>query len=1310
MNKRLLQKEKTSQDILKASLHVFAIRGYFAATYNEISKIANVTNGLIVQRFVSKENLYIKLFNKVLLSNLPFINDFDGFDDALLLFIDSIKEIASNGKDDIAFVNNALNSLDNLPKECKTSLQKYLLDSSFEELLKEEIENKRISEKTPFDAFINILKQYVSFTFTLVNNNVALPPIENYLHLFKKWNFKLDSSPLENFNKISTSLVSDAGISSWYAEFEGDNDPKLFLEPRILKKMGIKDDSSPEFVYKFTTSHVSIGDKSVLKTAIERLLAGEIVEFSFHWTSPTTPDMGLRCFGRRVPTSKAIRLEGFLQNLTSVSFVRNRKNIISLIMKSISIDFDYVCYIHIGNTEEDDYIEEYKKSDFIDKIANNWEGKICFTDRINIALDKIVAPVDKEKFLQTMNRAQIVKQIRMNGVYSQKLKVQYLGSFYTYEITFIADHDDNGDLVGAICGIRMFNFHQESDEAQNNLNFILNKEERERKFNSLFAENLEAAYLVNLDNNSFEIFKRSESIVSRNRVVPDFEVYSKTCIENDVFYEDRQLLLQECKTDIIKERLQHQNSYSINYRDCSTGVPLYSKLRFIKAGNNLVAVGVQLIHQERFDEEENKDKLEAMIHEKDLIINEKNNIINSLNKNMSNLIVEVIDSHRENTATHSHKIREITSVLANQLMNDYPEFGLTKEDVYLIAEASNLHDIGKISIPDSILYKTEMLTDEEFEIIKTHSENGIKLIQKVRKYWKNSYYQIVSDVIKYHHERWNGEGYPEGLKGNEIPLSAQIVGLTDVFDALISKRIYKGPYDPDTAYMMIINGECGSFNPKLIESFKHCFKDMTNTIAQPVQEGINHFINNNDQNRFINSLDEHTLPALAQFTEQMPGGFFLYRKDDGQLLFFNDLMVKYFKCDNREDFIRHVNNSFKGIVHPDDFDEVNSQIESQLKDSPDSLDHVRYRIICKDGEEKYVDDYGHLVHSEKYGDVLYVFLLDVTANEIVKQGTTNLQRTKPKKVSSNPSQFKLLEGVRVLLVDDNDLSRFMTKDVIEEQGAIVSDFSNGYTALEEIKKVKPFDIILTDLVMPDMNGAEFAREVRQFEEGKDIRSPIVAITGEKTSELATEALNNGADGCMGKPISPAELARLLILSMKEHSTFIQRKLEKTLYTANIDALTHVKNISSYQDKIVQLTRTLEKNPYHQFGVIIADINQLKQENDTYGHDVGDIYIKNCSQLICNSFAHSPVYRIGGDEFAVILEDSDYKDAEVLFNKFLETVKASSKILYSKDGKASIAAGLAIYNREEDKTIQDVVKRADKLMYINKREQRNKETY
>lgn len=152
-------------------------------------------------------------------------------------------------------------------------------------------------------------------------------------------------------------------------------------------------------------------------------------------------------------------------------------------------------------------------------------------------------------------------------------------------------------------------------------------------------------------------------------------------------------------------------------------------------------------------------------------------------------------------------------------MELYPEYELTEEKLDIIEWASSLHDIGKIVIPDNIILKAGKLTVDEYEVIKSHTTKGAEIIEKQLHLDNELLCEYAYDIARHHHEKYDGNGYPDGLKGEEITIAAQIVSLVDVYDALTSKRVYKAAYGTDKAYQMIINGQSGAFSSKLLKAF-----------------------------------------------------------------------------------------------------------------------------------------------------------------------------------------------------------------------------------------------------------------------------------------------------------------------------------------------------------------------------------------------------------------------------------------------------------------------------------------------------------
>jgi len=195
------------------------------------------------------------------------------------------------------------------------------------------------------------------------------------------------------------------------------------------------------------------------------------------------------------------------------------------------------------------------------------------------------------------------------------------------------------------------------------------------------------------------------------------------------------------------------------------------------------------------------------------------------NEDIIDMLGTIVENRNLESGEHIHRVKGYTEILAKEMMKKYPEYGLTEKKIEMIVTTSSLHDVGKIAIPDNILLKPGRLTAEEFECMKSHTTRGAEILNSFIGIWDEHYRETSYEICKYHHERYNGKGYPDGLVGDEIPISAQIVSIADVYDALVNERVYKAAYPKEEAFRMIVAGECGVFSPKILECFKNVRKD-----------------------------------------------------------------------------------------------------------------------------------------------------------------------------------------------------------------------------------------------------------------------------------------------------------------------------------------------------------------------------------------------------------------------------------------------------------------------------------------------------
>ena len=215
--------------------------------------------------------------------------------------------------------------------------------------------------------------------------------------------------------------------------------------------------------------------------------------------------------------------------------------------------------------------------------------------------------------------------------------------------------------------------------------------------------------------------------------------------------------------------------------------------------------------------------ISAQIYEK-----EKNS------KMMVSILSHIVEFRNGESGLHVLHINMLTEKLLDRLTQKTDKYNLTQADCSLITTASSLHDIGKIGIDDKILNKPGKLTKEEFEIMKTHTLIGANMLEGMGMYQNEKLIKIAYQICRWHHERYDGKGYPDGLKGEEIPISAQVVSLADVYDALSSERVYKKAFSHEKTMEMILAGECGQFNPLLLECLVDIQDDLKKSMGKEI--------------------------------------------------------------------------------------------------------------------------------------------------------------------------------------------------------------------------------------------------------------------------------------------------------------------------------------------------------------------------------------------------------------------------------------------------------------------------------------------
>ena len=293
----------------------------------------------------------------------------------------------------------------------------------------------------------------------------------------------------------------------------------------------------------------------------------------------------------------------------------------------------------------------------------------------------------------------------------------------------------------------------------------------------------------------------------------------------------------------------------------------------------------------------------------------------------------------------------------------------------------------------------------------------------------------------------------------------------------------------------------------------------------------------------------------------------------------------------------------------------------------------------------------------------------------------------------------ILNGMHVLLAEDNELARNIMSEMLRDSGAILTPAENGQIALERFRDsdIGEYDMILMDSVMPVLDGIAATRAIRQMHRADADTVTIIGMsTGISADDMASFRAS-GISAYIEKPVQLPALVNTLLTCIHNRSQLLEKELAVATESSTKDALTGVRNRTAYERAEAQLNREIAAGKAAPFAFAYCDVNNLKYTNDTFGHEQGDALIQNACRLICDVFKHSSVFRMGGDEFAVLLRGSDYENRDEL----------PERLRHSEDyGNVSVACGMAVFDPETDRELRSVLKRADEQMYENKREMKS----
>lgn len=644
---------------------------------------------------------------------------------------------------------------------------------------------------------------------------------------------------------------------------------------------------------------------------------------------------------------------------------------------------------------------------------------------------------------------------------------------------------------------------------------------------------------------------------------------------------------------------------------------------------------------------------------------------------MISILSHIVEFRNGESGLHVLHINNITEKLLHSLVRNHEDIRLSSSEIALIRTASSLHDIGKISIPTEILNKPGRLTQEEFEIMKTHSQIGSDMLSSLKLGKKDPLIQVSYEICRWHHERWDGRGYPDGLKGDEIPLSAQVVSLADVYDALTSERCYKKAIPHEEAMQMILDGKCGAFNPKLLAALidieddlkEETYKYVPSDAASEVDDAVK-VLQNYDELSVTNQMMEQLeieQKKISFFTDKLSNITFVYNANLDMIFFSKKDALR---LNAPEVVLNPLSN--KGIISEEHKKALEEFIELAKNTTCEKPDFEFECNLTIDGEEKIC----HCICRT-------MWLMKTKAEFAGVVGIINQERNVEDK-----QQVFSINGVN-------------TKEEYYKMS-----FAQARTMVEELKKV--FDVVLfvdveTNKIISideknNIHTSPYSCYSLWERTGKCQNCTSHKAKASKSSTTKFEYVNNEFYYVIseymevdGNPYVLELVSKIkenfeVALYGKTNMSQSIEDLQKKLYT---DELTGVYNRRYLEDRMYR-----DKNIC---AVAMVDLDYFKNVNDKYGHFVGDVILSETSKVMLESVrSKDMVIRYGGDEFIIMFSEISRSIVEMRLNQIRLNIQ--NTLLKNTGIERTCSIGCAFGSCSVEYLLQE----ADKMLYEAKK--------
>lgn len=636
------------------------------------------------------------------------------------------------------------------------------------------------------------------------------------------------------------------------------------------------------------------------------------------------------------------------------------------------------------------------------------------------------------------------------------------------------------------------------------------------------------------------------------------------------------------------------------------------------------------------------------------------------------ILSHVVEFRNSESGEHILHIRTATELLLRRLVQKTDEYHLSESDIVMITTASALHDIGKISIPESILNKPGKLTREEFSIVKTHTTIGADIINQMTTKIEKPLLRIAGEICRWHHERWDGHGYPDGLIGEQIPIAAQVVALADVYDALTSKRCYKEAYNHETALDMILAGECGAFNPLLLK----CLQEIAPRLRMDAQYDAGDYACRNEAGRLATEIMNKTeIPSsdrsqhmLESMQERM--NFFASLK--GGIQFDYDSVSRLVNVTNWDEPPQY-RYTVKNVADINCFSGLSQRDFHRLKDAldattPENREFSMSIMMSKGNAYEWCDLRVHSLWSDLSPEHYIGAVGQLVRPQEMSADIPNLDGLAESDTADGMAVKATVDQLRKIF----DIVRLVdptANAVLElDHNGILRKTDQHCAAFWETGGNCTNCISTRALAQKTMlNKLEFTRTDMYY-----VVSKYLCINGTPCVMEMLSKMNEG------RWIDANGTRFLLDKSRGESRKLFLDPLTATYSRRYFETyLTHMEGMECVE---------------------IIDVNQFKQVNDTYGHPAGDVVLRDIAAAIQSCIRSSDILvRYGGDEFLLLFPKMSEKDMAEKNKRIKEAV---ANIVYTE--YPTLHLSVSIGGVCGVHPIMEAIRQADKQMYENKR--------